>query len=355
MMKMWLTAGILVPLAVGCNTVRAVPAYRAPQATPNTGAERPWSVSPKAPPSGSAAHPLFGVNVDEYIRPKMNVVLDSELIVSYLSHLHANAISVSFPFYVRGANLSQVASGPGTPTPAQLAVIVNDARRAGLYVEIRPLMDEANLPTSRVHWKPGNLTEWFSTYRRWLVPYAKMATSSHVSNLCVGVEFDTFQRNRRWGSLDSALRKYFKGTLSYSTNWDGPSFTHAGGPGVRVSVDAYPPFNIPSTASLTELKKLWIAWAKRLSAGTVLSEVGIAAVVGAYRHPWHSPSGPIVRQVQVRWYTAACAAVSADRLGGLYIWDISFGRSLTVSPGRANPIAFVGSASATAVRQCFTR
>jgi hypothetical protein len=89
----------------------------------------------------------------------------------------------------------------------------------------------------------------------------------------------------------------------------------------------------------------------------VLSEVGIEALAGAQYKPYVSePSTrPLVPAVQVDWFNAACNAVVADHLGGIYFWSINVGDSLTTKPTSKTPTQFTDAPGATAIKACFTR
>jgi hypothetical protein len=220
---------------------------------------------------------------------------------------------------------------PSTPTPAQLAVLARAATKAGLFVVLRPLMDQTSIGESRASWKPRNQKTWFASYRKFLLPYASMAHRAGVARFYVGAEFSKFQGSRYWTPLDKAVRRAFKGTLVYANNGPG---VHAGigGKGVQLSVDAYPNLKVGSNPTTARLTRAWTAYDKRLPARTVLSEVGISGVKGAFRQPWqhHWPHPRMDISVQVRWFTAACRAAAASHLGGLYFWAIGFGKPALV-------------------------
>ena len=57
-----------------------------------------------------------------------------------------------------------------TPTPSQLAVLIHDAEQAGLYVSLRPLLDEHKLREPRGAWAPGDPAAWFASYQHFLQP-----------------------------------------------------------------------------------------------------------------------------------------------------------------------------------------
>lgn len=302
---------------------------------------------------------LRGIDVNFYmgnLGPGNTVANESPSLVGYVKSLGANALSVTFPFFESAPTSSTVVRRSATPTPAQLKILLLDAHKAGLYVVLRPLLDESSLTISRVHWTPPSLSTWFASYRHFLMPYVHMAQQIHVNEFSVGAEFNVFAASSRWRSLDASVRRVYKGRLVYANNWDALPIIASDGGGVREEVDAYPPFPVPNGASIAVLAQRWTRWAAQLGARTVLSEVGIAAQAGEYRHPWDwgSSSRPIVHRVQVRWFTAACHAVRADNLGGIYFWAIPFGSSLTQPSGRANPGSWVATPGAAAIKSCFS-
>ena len=85
------------------------------------------------------------------------------------------------------------------------------------------------------------------------------------------------------------------------------------------------------------------------------SEVGIAAVRGAYARPWmvQWPGMTIDPAIQARWFTAACRAAQASDLGGIYFWALGFGRSS--GPSVAQTAAWAHSPGSGAIAACFQK
>ncbi len=304
-----------------------------------TAASRMKGLQPRLVPTSSGiaiprtpARPAMqlGVDIDAYTYPGQDIAAAARADIAYVRSLHANAVSVSFPFFMTGPGASSVYASPRTPTPGQIATIAQTAVRAGLYVSIRPLLDEGNLGRSRPRWAPRNPRRWFASYQKFLLPYAAIAQQAGVPELIVGAEFSKFAGSRRWNSLDAALRRVFRGTLTFSNNgWDYPrTFTGNGGRGVRQAVDAYPPLPAPFAAG-------WTAYDRALPARIVETEVGIAAAPGAFRSPWRQrwPGAPVDQSVQVRWFSAACRAAARTHLAGIYFWSIG----LTSTGHRPHP------------------
>jgi hypothetical protein len=288
----------------------------------------------------------LGIDIDAYTYPGQDVIAAARQAVAYIRTLHANAVSVSFPFYAAGPRSDRVVIGRGTPTPAQLGTVVEAAVRAGLYVSVRPLLDEASLGGAvRVRWVPPDPAAWFAAYRAFLLPYAAMAQRDHVAEFFTGAELTGFAELPLWARLDAAVARRFRGTLAYANNWGPFRFTGRAGP-VAETVDAYQPMFPPLLAA-------WQRYDRRLPRGTVESEVGIAAVNGAWRRPWvHTwPVSQLEPAVQARWFTDACQAARTTHLGGIYFWAIGLG------PPSGPTLTYQGSwahsAGSAAIARCF--
>jgi Glycoside Hydrolase Family 113 len=316
---------------------------------------QPRSVPPTSPGVPAAPAPVrpamqLGVDIDAYTYPGQDVAAAARADIAYVRSLHANAVSISFPFFMTGPAASSVYASTRTPTPAQLAVIAQTAVRAGLYVSIRPLLDEGNLGRARAKWAPRDPARWFASYQKFLLPYAAAAQRSGVSELIVGTEFTKFAASPRWNGLDAALRHGFRGTLTFASNWWGypKTFTGNGGQGVQAGVDAYPPIPIPLAAG-------WTAYDRALPAGMVETEVGIAAAPGAFRSPWRHrwPGAPVDQSVQARWFSAACRAAAATHLAGIYFWSISLSNKPATGPTPGSQLSWAGGQGAQAISRCF--
>jgi hypothetical protein len=335
--KVCLAAAALAVLIAGCTAASHIKALQ-PAAPPKSPPLRVPVVRPAV---------QLGVDIDAYTYPGQDVAKAAQQDIGYIANLHANAVMISFPFFMDGPDSVSVHATAATPTPAQLAVIVQDAAQAGLYVAIRPLLDETSLGTARTGWSPARKSAWFASYRTFLLPYAAAAQANHVQEFIVGAEFSRFARSRYWNLLDAALRRVYTGTLAFANNWGGTFLVGAGG-NVAETVDAYHPLSPPLLAG-------WEAFDRALPAGTVETEVGIAAVSGAYRAPYrHSwPVSVLDPAMQATWFSDACRAALATHLGGIYFWAIGLGDPS--GPTLADQGAWAHSAGAAAIAQCFAQ
>ena len=342
----WLAAMAALASLSGCAALFSQPG--SPQPSPSQPARS--SAPPRAPQA--AARYQMGIDLDFYWYKGMNVPRAVTADAAYARSLGANAVSIAFPLCACG---STAAAGPATPPPAVLGQAISAARAAGLAVYLRPLVSQGNVARSRVQWRPASLAEWFRSYQAFLLPYAGVAQREGVAGFYVGTELSQFAHSSDWAALDTAVGRVYHGRLDYSANWsdaDEDMLAGSGGPPVTVAVDAYQPMPVPPDG----FGAAWAAWIRRLPPGTVLSEVGILTRAGAQDAPYSwAPSGaPVDPRVQPAWFTAACRAVHAGHLGGIYFWSISVGQQLEVASARAS-YSFAASPGAAAIKGCFSR
>ena len=306
------------------------------------------------PPAQTAAVPLpsvqLGVDLDFYATPGANITATAKQDIAYIKSLHANAISISFPFYSSKAG-SALGPIPKTPSLAQLDTLITMAESADLAVTVRPLLSQDALGKARVHWKPAHLAAWFAAYQHFLLRYAALAQRDHVDVFVIGTELNAFANSPEWATLQTAVSAVYHGKLAFSNNWSGTKNATAG---VTEMTDAYEPIPLSDSASVPALAGAVTYWAHALPYGSVLSEVGIAAQSGAYAHPWQlgSKAAPIKSQIQANWFSAQCQAVVQDHLGGIYFWPLYFGQSLTGTT--AGPTAWAARPGAIAIAKCFS-
>ena len=305
---------------------------------------------PASPPitiPSSGTQMQRGIDLDAYTYPGQDIAAAARADIAYITSLHANAVLISFPFFVNGQHGSRVYATSATPTPAQIAVIVRDAQRAELRISLRPLLDEKSIGTARRRWAPVNPTVWFQSYQQFLTPYAVMADRLNVPVFVVGTELTRFSRSRHWAVLDAELRMRYHGTLACVDNWDAPHGTGNCGPDTQQLIDAYHPLLPPLTST-------WDAYDQTLEPGTVEAEVGIAAAPDADSQPYvtHWPITQLDVAVQARWFSAACHAAAAEHLGGIYFWTLGLSQEPS-GPTLADQGNWADSAGARAISTCF--
>lgn len=311
--------------------------------TPSGGSTKPTSTKPDIPTVAQPWHqgmPQLGINVywtgnskdsDEVIRAK------SQRIIDYAIGLGANSITLTFPFYTSGITADSVyTDNPTTPSPAHVGIFLSVAAESHMRATVRPILNENSLIAENPNsWRgaiqPGETSTWFSSYRQLLLPYARVAQSEHAATFVIGTELNSLEGDPNWPSLVNAISGVYHGQLMYDENFDSFASHDTNLPVTTFGVDAYPRFQLSDSASVGQLTQAWKDWLSSHSSTvlheTVLSEVGIAAVPGAYSDPggWvNTGNAPVVTQVQANWYSGVCRAFTDDKLAGIYWWEVSF-------------------------------
>ncbi|ONH37360.1 glycoside hydrolase family 113 [Protofrankia sp. BMG5.30] len=312
--------------------------------------------------------PELGVQVywdDNPDEPVELVRAKARQIVDYVVDLEANALCVSFPFFTDTARSNAVHGGRTTPTPERLGILLDEARRSGLRVTLRPTLDERTLTAANpLDWRgtirPGDRDAWFASYRRFLTPYLALAARTGVATVVIGTELSSLEGDPRWAELAAYARTLFGGETGYAFNWDVFVHTAVRMPVDRVGVDAYPELPLSDDASVAELAAGWHSWLDRRARGQMpsllLYEVGAPAQDGIYRHPANpNNGGPVNEVVQQRWFAAACQMARERSLAGLYWWRVDFHAGpATVDPLRDRHESFAGRAAEQTIRDCFS-
>src|SRR5215510_2815893 len=280
---------------------------------------------------------------DETVRAKARRIID------YAISLNANSIAVSFPVYTHGLNSDTIyAKGDGTPSPARIAIFLAEAARSHIRVTLRPLLNEAVLIAQDPKaWRgviePTNRSAWFKSYVKLLLPYAAVAASGHAATFVIGTELESLEGDPRWAGLIHAIRSVYRGELLYDETYNEFQIHDINLPVSTFGVDAYPRFQLSDNATVGQLASAWKAWlgthTRTVRRRAILSEIGIAAVSGAYRNPGNwlgTKDDQIVPVIQKKWYKAVCRAVSAEDMGGIYWWEASF------DANPANPYPYQG-------------
>jgi hypothetical protein len=288
----------------------------------------------------------------------------AQRIVNYIVGLDANSLAISFPFYTPDITASTVDAKPTTPSPARVAILIQEARRAHLRVTVRPILNEASLDPP-AGWRgaiePADPDEWFASYLRFLLPYAEVAQKYGAATFVVGTELDSMEGDPHWQGLIAAIAQVFHGQISYDANWsDYISTPQVEVPVQSLGVDAYFPVDAPDSAPVSELVAGWDSWLDRKTTGPlsslVLSEVAIGAEDDAYDSPGNFyVSNPYNPQIQANWYTAVCTITRQRRMAGMYIWSLDFNAIPDQPPKTESPLDFLGrQLSENALRACFS-
>ncbi len=110
-----------------------------------------------------------------------------------------------------------------TPSPEALIDLIKYAKSKKLRVMLMPivLLDEPRGEEWRGTIKPDSWEKWFESYREMMGQFSWIAQASGVDILVVGSELvSTEDKTEQWTRTIDAIRKVYKGRLTYSSNWD---------------------------------------------------------------------------------------------------------------------------------------
>ncbi|MEU1542646.1 hypothetical protein ABZ461_31990 [Actinacidiphila glaucinigra] len=296
----------------------------------------------------------------EYIDKQARVQAD------YLVGLHANSVSVSFPFYTGGRSSTKISRGAKTPTPERIARVLRIFHEAGLRTTVRPIMDEKSLDAKAGGWR-GNITPadrdaWFASYEKFLAPYLKAADEANAATFVIATELNSMEGDAHWDALVDDAEKRFSGEVAYDSNWDAYVNGPVHMPVNHLGIDAYFPVKVPDDASVDTLVAGWDDWLDKKTTGPLpkitVAEAGIGAMDGGYRAPGDFYTKRAVNpEVQATWYTAVCKVVRERHMRGVYWWSIYFDDDPRTAPDDkvASRLDFAGRPlTEKAIKSCFT-
>lgn len=283
--------------------------------------------------------PVVGVNL--YVKDNYSlkdVTEWGERDLKYIADtLKLKAVAIDWDYNVPSDGSDVVeTSRTRTPTIADLTELTNVAKSYGLRVEYRALFAINDSDSRDGSIVPRHIGAWLDSLLSTETPALKLAEDEHVSEFVAGTEMASVDRSAQWGGFFKKAAKIYKGSLSYAS-WGGRSDPDSGGffdkhrvdlPISDLGATAYPPIDLTRNASVAELTKAWKHFLtahtpESVLRRTAIDEIGIPALSGSYHDPWQwdNLSGNADPTVQARWFEAACDAVTAEHMRGIYFWS----------------------------------
>lgn len=304
--------------------------------------------------------PQLGINIRWVYRSETRATISSQIerTLRYVKSLGANSVAVVFDLFVDGPNANVVAAGPTTPPAADVGLLISAARRAHLFVLIRPSIDEVNPADPwRGRIEPSNRSRWFVSYDRAIAPYVHVAQLDGANEIAVSCELESLGSDAHWTSVVAPfVRQNFKGLLMMDTSWENPGMDPQ--PGMAWGIDAYRALSLSDSASVSQLTEGWNEWLTKLPlpeplSETYLIEVGISALPDAYSQPWSTTLGaPVTPMIQARWFDAACNFFGQHHFRGLYFYSTNLVKGPQTEAVGGTPMNFQGAGNA-AIATCF--
>lgn len=291
--------------------------------------------------------------------------------------LGANTIGIGFPIYTPSINSNEIYGKLvcgnqqyQTPPASIVGSIVKVDESVGLKVLLRPLLDQTNLyEENKNYWRgviaPTNMNTWMQNYLTTLRPYLQMAQQDKVSYFALETELDSITHAPNWNTAVTLTKAIYKGTLVWNYSWLS-AVSKVTLKGTTFAVDAYPQLKqLSINATPAQITAGWNSVLRTAgyhlpnASATTLDEVGISAQDGAYANPSNTSyplsTHPFNQNIQVNWFTGACAFMKHWHMKGLFFW----GPFLTTNNGKMlsspdpNAASNIQPLSQKAIKKCF--
>lgn len=197
-----------------------------------------------------------------------------------------------------------------------------------LWVETGGWRGEIN-PGSDARW-----AQWFQSYTRFVTTWARVAEETHTELLSIGVEMKSSSAThaREWFAVIDAVRRQYRGLLTYSANWDEEPQVPFWDRLDLVGINAFYPLAEREGADLEALRagarsraERLGQWAVRTGRPVLFTEYGYTARPDPAVRPWEWPED--LGQVRVDAHAQATAYrallegfVGNPWFAGAFVW-----------------------------------
>ena len=255
-----------------------------------------------------------------------------------LKSLNVEWVAILTTYYQDSCFSTSIFSTEKTPSDQSFKNAIEKAHSLGLKVMVKPHLDL--LSTEEGGWR-GEIAciretdwqVWFKSYEEFMLHYAEIAEEMGAEMLCIGTELTTATASHtdEWKKIIRAIRKVYKGKLTYAANWSEEylhikfwdDLDYAG-------IDAYFPLSdkdSPTYEELMESWKKWVVeiekWQKDINKPVIFPEVGYRSSTKAAYHPWeHGTDTKVDLELQLNCYKALMDTFSSKEwFYGTYWWD----------------------------------
>lgn len=264
-------------------------------------------VSGKAVASGGEIH---GIALTQANRPfAMNVATLPELAADGV-----NTVDLYVTEYQANAYANTIYDSTFTPSTAQVTALINLAHSYGMAVELMPVVWTKGGFAARTDYVPGNVNEWFNSYRAMITKWAKVAAATNTEIFCIGTEYSRLQpRTAQWRRVISAVRSVDPGSqLTYMMAIGAKQAVHYWGRLDMIGVSPYYSLSAAAVPTVAQLDRAWNHYLRPLHQLSrtyhrpiLFDELGYQSQVQAAMTPWQTRSESPSEQAQANAYQAA--------------------------------------------------
>lgn len=216
---------------------------------------------------------------------------------------------------------------------------INDLHNKGLHVHLKPHLWMNEGWRANIQLKDEEAwDQWFESYRKNMLKYAKIAQETNTELFCVGTELKTSIKKQpeKWRSLISEIRTLYDGKLTYAANWH-DEYEHIDfwDQLDYIGIQAYFPLTKEEHPTLESIEKGWDRYLAALEAvhkkygkPVLFTEVGYKSTPDATIKPWEWGSyfNKYTMKKSDRTQQLAYEAMFKKNWGkpwfaGIYIWE----------------------------------
>jgi hypothetical protein len=221
-----------------------------------------------------------------------------------------------------------------TPSTEQTAELIKYAKDKKLRVVLMPivLLDAPLGNEWRGTITPLDWEDWFNSYREMISHYAYIAEDNHADVLVIGSELvSTQDKLNQWTRTINAVRKIYKGQITYSSNWDNYTQVPFWNQLDLIGMNSYWKLGHDKNASVNEIMDNWrqiqrdvLAFTSRQGKPLLFLEVGWCSIENAASEPWDYTQSNLAidLDLQKRLYEGFFKVWYGNpNLGGFMVWN----------------------------------
>lgn len=251
----------------------------------------------------------------------------------------ATHVAIVVPYYMKDYRSHEIYRHPrfSAPMPTVERTIA-DARARGLEIFLFPILrlEDESGGNWRGNLRPDDPGAFYASYEAYIVAFAELAERLRVPLLSVGSELASMDVDTaRWRRVIAAVRRVYRGALTYSANWDHyeevgffDALDYAGVTGYfELAEKARALEEDPGVERLVhswrEYHRRLVRWQHRIGRPILMTEVGYLSQRGAAARPWNEGADEALDlDLQRRCYEAFRRVWDGEtRLAGAYFWN----------------------------------
>jgi hypothetical protein len=215
----------------------------------------------------------------------------------------------------------------------KLTEVIRQAHQAGLEVFLFPILriEQRKDKDWRGVVSPSNKAQWFESYRRFTLHYARISSANHVELFSVGSELCSMEKELKfWTGLIAQIRSFYNGKLLYSANWDHYKKIGFWDRLDYLGLNGYYEVATSDHPTLQQITRKWwdienelADWQERHHKKIIFTEIGYPSIDGGCQKPWdYTREAPVNLAEQALCYEAFFISWSkSQKLGGVYFWN----------------------------------